>query len=84
MIFNLNIKIKENENSFSIGLLHCIFIIIHPFEDRNGRMGRALASIILEKASFLPSTIPPELKEEYHSAQFKYDRSYFKTARICT
>lgn len=69
LIMNLMSKIKMNEEVFGIaGWLHCAFIGIHPFDDGNGRVARALTSIVLGKAGFLPFTVPPEMKEEYHNA----------------
>ncbi|WP_116108163.1 Fic family protein [Lewinella sp. IMCC34191] len=44
---------------------HHKFVLIHPFDDGNGRTARILMNFILMKGGFPPSIIPVESKEEY-------------------
>lgn len=79
LLMNLLSRIKMNEEVFGIASwLHCVFIGIHPFDDGNGRVARALASILLGKAGFLPFTVSPEMKEEYYYAvkEFLVNKDY--------
>lgn len=41
------------------GLAHAQFETIHPFEDGNGRTGRALIQVILRRRGLAPSFVPP-------------------------
>lgn len=45
--------------------LHHRFTQIHPFQDGNGRVARALASLVLLRAGWFPLTIDRERKEDY-------------------
>ena len=40
-------------------IAHAQFETIHPFEDGNGRTGRALIHIVLRRRGLLPSFVPP-------------------------
>ena len=48
--------------------LHHRFAQIHPFQDGNGRIARALASLILIKAGWFPLTITRDNREDYIDA----------------
>lgn len=48
--------------------LHHRFAQIHPFQDGNGRIARALASLILIKAGWFPLTVTRDEREEYITA----------------
>ncbi len=54
--------------------LHHRFAQIHPFQDGNGRVARALASLILIKAGWFPLTITREKREEYIDALENADK----------
>jgi Fic family protein len=41
------------------GLVHAQFETIHPFEDGNGRTGRALIHVVLRRRGLSPSYVPP-------------------------
>ncbi len=63
-------------------LAHAQFETIHPFEDGNGRTGRALVQVILRRRQLAPSYVPPisvrlaRHRERYIEglAQFRADR----------
>lgn len=48
--------------------LHHRFTQIHPFQDGNGRIARALASLVLIKAKMFPLTVTREDREVYINA----------------
>lgn len=54
--------------------LHHRFSQIHPFQDGNGRIARALASLILIKAGWFPLTITRDKREEYIDALESADK----------
>jgi Fic family protein len=47
---------------------HHRFVQIHPFQDGNGRMARALASLIYNKAGYLPPVVTLKGKPDYLKA----------------
>jgi Fic family protein len=48
--------------------LHHRFTQIHPFQDGNGRVARALATLVLIRADMFPMSISPEEKATYIDA----------------
>ena len=48
--------------------LHHAFAAIHPFQDGNGRVARALASMILIKGDYFPLRVDREDRDEYITA----------------
>lgn len=48
--------------------LHHRFTQIHPFQDGNGRVARAIASLVLIRAEYFPLSVPAERKGEYIDA----------------
>ena len=49
-------------------LLHAQFVEIHPFEDGNGRTGRALMNWILMQAEYPKLFVPVTLRQKYYEA----------------
>ena len=48
--------------------LHHAFVAIHPFQDGNGRVARALASMVLIKGQYFPLHVHRKDREEYIAA----------------
>jgi len=59
-----NDVVPEVEAAF----LHHRFTQIHPFQDGNGRVARALATLVLLRAGWFPFTVDRERKGEYIDA----------------
>jgi Fic family protein len=53
--------------------LHHRFTQIHPFQDGNGRVARALASLVLVRASLFPMVVPRDEKDLYIEALERAD-----------
>ena len=49
-------------------LIHAQFVEIHPFEDGNGRTGRALMNWILMEAKYPKIFVPVKLRQKYYEA----------------
>ncbi|MDR1038895.1 MAG: Fic family protein [Deltaproteobacteria bacterium] len=58
--------------------LHHRFIQIHPFQDGNGRVARALASLVYIKAGFFPPVVKAAGKPEYIDALDKANNGDLK------
>ncbi|NDV28593.1 Fic family protein [Desulfovibrio sp. JC010] len=58
--------------------LHHRFVLIHPFQDGNGRVARALASIVLIKAGLFPLNVKREERKQYIDALKKADGGELK------
>lgn len=50
------------------GLMHAKFVEIHPFEDGNGRTGRALMNWVLMRAGYPGLFVPVNGREKYYRA----------------
>jgi Fic family protein len=74
---------NEKKPSMIEGLLHAAklhyqFVVIHPFDDGNGRMARLLMNVILMQYGLPPAIIKTETKEEYFSALRLADGGQFE------
>jgi len=49
-------------------LMHAKFVEIHPFEDGNGRTGRALMNWVLMKAGYPKLFVPVKNRQQYYEA----------------
>ncbi len=49
-------------------LIHAKFVEIHPFEDGNGRTGRALMNWVLMKAGYPKLYVPVSKRQKYYAA----------------
>jgi len=49
-------------------LMHAQFVEIHPFEEGNGRTGRALMNWILMEAGYPKNFVPVKLRQKYYEA----------------
>lgn len=62
--------------------LHYRFVLIHPFDDGNGRVARLLMNYSLIKDGYPPVIIKTEQKEEYHSCLRKADAGELESLLI--
>lgn len=62
----------------SAAWLHHRFTQIHPFQDGNGRIARALASLVLIRANLFPLVVPVDQKTGYLDALERADAGDLK------
>lgn len=68
---NLLTWLAENDNEDPVlvaAWLHHRFTQIHPYQDGNGRIARALTTLVLLRADLLPLVIDRDLRVEYITA----------------
>jgi len=76
-------SINDLQNPTSAEVLLCAakahyeFVLIHPFDDGNGRMARLLMNLILIKYGFPPAIIKTQNKQEYFAALRQADGGQF-------
>ncbi|HTQ12060.1 MAG TPA: Fic family protein, partial [Fimbriimonadaceae bacterium] len=66
------------------GWLHHRFTQIHPFQDGNGRIARALASLVLIRAGLFPLTIPRDEKGIYIESLERADAGDLRSLVLLT
>jgi Fic family protein len=59
---------KEIAPEVEAAWLHHRFTQIHPFQDGNGRIARALASLVFLRSEWFPLVVNRDIREEYISA----------------
>jgi len=65
---------KDVEPEVDAAWLHHRFTQIHPFQDGNGRVARALASLVFLRAGWFPLVINRDVRDEYIRALETADR----------
>lgn len=60
-------------------LIHAQFVEIHPFEDGNGRTGRALMNWILIKTGYPKVFVSTKLRQKYYQAIDLYNKKDIKS-----
>ena len=60
--------ISDAEALLAAAKIHYDFVLIHPFDDGNGRMARLLMNLVLIKFGFPPAIIRTEDKANYFAA----------------
>lgn len=72
----------ENKNKlhpFTMAcLIHAKFVEIHPFEDGNGRTGRALMNFVLIRARYPKLYVPVKKREKYYEAIDLHNEKKYK------
>jgi len=69
---------RKRLNPFELAvLLHTKFELIHPFVDGNGRVGRALMNVVLERAGYPTLYLGLEHRSAYLNALEKADNGEF-------
>jgi Fic family protein len=72
----------DNKNKFHPFVLACLihakFVEIHPFEDGNGRTGRALLNFVLMRANYPKLYVPVKKREKYYQAIDLHNEKKYK------
>ena len=71
--FTENIESPPTSITSFLAELHCRFILIHPFDDGNGRIARLLLNYVLMRLGYPPLVIKNRDKETYFTALQKAD-----------
>lgn len=59
---------READICWILAKLHHDFVLIHPFDDGNGRVARMLVNYVLIRQGFPPIIVPTERKRDYLAA----------------
>lgn len=73
--FYYDLKNKNLNPIEKAAWVHAEFVVIHPFEDGNGRTSRMLMNYILMENGYLPVNIESENKISYYEALDEYGKS---------
>jgi Fic family protein len=68
MFINDGADSTDAEKIITAAKVHYDFVLIHPFDDGNGRMARILMNLIFIKHGFPPAIIKTENKDHYYAA----------------
>ena len=72
----------QNKNKFHSFVMACLihakFVEIHPFEDGNGRTGRALMNWVLMRASYPKLYIPVKNRQQYYEGIDLHNEKKYK------
>jgi hypothetical protein len=61
-------EFRDADLLWLIAKLHHDFVLIHPFDDGNGRVARMLVNYVLMRLGYLPIIVPTERKKDYLTA----------------
>ena len=69
---------------FHMARVHHEFLLIHPFDDGNGRVGRLLLNYVLLKSGYPPIVIRTGQKSSYLAALHRADTSERDYSELAT
>jgi Fic family protein len=75
---NENPGASEAERIVAAAKVHYDFVLIHPFDDGNGRMARLMMNLVFIKYGFPPAIIKTHDKENYFAALRQADGGQFE------
>lgn len=61
-------EFREADLLWLLARLHHDFVLIHPFDDGNGRVARMLVNYVLMRLGYPPIIVPTERKKDYLAA----------------
>ena len=61
-------QFREADLLWILAKLHHDFVLIHPFDDGNGRVARMLVNYVLLRRGYPPLIVPTEAKKDYLAA----------------
>jgi len=61
-------EFREADLLWLLAKLHHDFVLIHPFDDGNGRVARMLVNYVLMRLGYPPIIVPTERKKDYLTA----------------
>ena len=63
-----DLLMEEEHPAVRVVLGHFIFVYIHPYFDRNGRMGRFIMNLMMAAGGYSWTVVPVERRDEYMQA----------------
>ena len=73
---------RDEDPIITASWLHHRFTQIHPYQDGNGRVGRAITTLVLLRSGLLPLVIDRDLRTEYVQALEAADRGQLRGLAI--